>query len=150
MAEFYYKNELVKLKVTESKKRITEVKFVNEYKPGETELSGIFRKEMDEYFSGDRYEFSNYYSLPGQKIKLATIYQQLMMIKYGSVVSYEVFARKVGYPDAIRYVATKIAENPLPILIPCHRVILKSGKYGQYQGGEYLKSYLIELERNSL
>ena len=67
-------------------------------------------------------------------------------IPYGELRSYKDIAIAVGHPRAYRFVGTAIANNPFPILIPCHRVIRSDGSFGRFGGGSELKRKLIELE----
>lgn len=67
-------------------------------------------------------------------------------IPYGQVRSYRDIAKAINHPGAYRFVGTTLANNPYPILIPCHRVIRSDGKIGQFGGGAALKKQLIELE----
>lgn len=64
-------------------------------------------------------------------------------IPYGSTISYGALARRAGYPHAARAVGTAMAKNPLPILVPCHRVVTFNGKLGGYGGGEDMKRELL-------
>ena len=67
-------------------------------------------------------------------------------IPYGELRSYKDIAIAVGHPRAYRFVGTAIANNPFPILIPCHRVIRSDGSFGRFGGGSDMKRNLIELE----
>jgi len=67
-------------------------------------------------------------------------------IPYGELRSYKDIAIAVGHPRAYRFVGTAIANNPFPILIPCHRVIRSDGSFGRFGGGSDMKRKLIELE----
>jgi methylated-DNA-[protein]-cysteine S-methyltransferase len=67
-------------------------------------------------------------------------------IPYGHLRSYRDIAKAIDHPGAYRFVGTTLANNPYPILIPCHRVIRSNGKIGEFGGGAALKKQLIELE----
>ena len=71
-----------------------------------------------------------------------------MKIPLGETRTYQWVARKVGSPKAVRAVGQALKKNPYPLLVPCHRVIQKSGKTGGYSGGKTLKPKLIDLERS--
>ncbi|HDR05622.1 MAG TPA: methylated-DNA--[protein]-cysteine S-methyltransferase [Candidatus Marinimicrobia bacterium] len=103
------------------------------------------KKELTEYFSGERKRFSLPYELSGTPFQMA-VWQNLMAIPYGETVSYGKIAAAAGYPGAFRAVGTAIGQNPLSILIPCHRVIRKNGELGGYAGGLDKKRFLLELE----
>jgi|GEM_PF-2761635 len=76
-----------------------------------------------------------------------TVWNELLKIPYGQTISYEELALRVGKPKAVRAVATAVGDNPLAIVIPCHRIILKSGKIGKYHWGSDLKEKLLSYEK---
>ena len=71
-------------------------------------------------------------------------------IKYGGVASYSKIAKMVGSNKAVRAVGTANAKNPLPIIIPCHRIVSSNGNLGGYSGGLDKKSFLLDHETNLL
>jgi methylated-DNA-[protein]-cysteine S-methyltransferase len=71
------------------------------------------------------------------------------LIPYGKTISYSDLARKAGKPLAIRAAGTNTGRNPLSIIIPCHRVVVKTGDVTKYAGGSDRKRYLLELENSS-
>lgn len=73
--------------------------------------------------------------------------EHLPLIAYGSTESYKQLAEEVGNPRAIRAVGTACATNPLPVVVPCHRVLRSDGGLGGYIGGLDAKTALLELER---
>lgn len=75
-----------------------------------------------------------------------TVQQYLPLIEYGHTRSYKEVAASVGNPNAVRAVGTACATNPLPVVIPCHRVLRSDGSLGGYLGGLEAKSTLLELE----
>ncbi len=74
------------------------------------------------------------------------ILYQISKIKYGETISYKELATKVGYPNLARAVGSANAKNPLPLLIPCHRVIMNNGQIGGYADGDNLKRMLSNHE----
>jgi methylated-DNA-[protein]-cysteine S-methyltransferase len=105
-------------------------------------------QQLHEYFAGERrrievaLEFSG--TLFQEKVWIA-----LLKIPYGKTVTYGELAAQIGCPSAIRAVATAVGRNPLPLLIPCHRVVAKSG-IGGYLYGVVCKKHLLELEKHFL
>ena len=71
------------------------------------------------------------------------------LIPYGETRSYRWLAVQIGKPNAMRAVGQALARNPLPIIIPCHRVVASNGKLGGYSGGVEMKRYLLHLEAGS-
>ena len=103
-------------------------------------------KQMNQYFCGDR----KYFSIK-LKIQLPPFYQKVLeevnKIPYGETSSYKTIAKNLQNPNAYRAVASANSINPIPIIIPCHRVILSNGNLGKYGGGEIIKKNLIQKER---
>lgn len=85
-------------------------------------------------------------ALAGTRLQMA-VWRALATIEPGTTISYADLARFVGWPRAVRAVASAVAANPLPVLLPCHRVIRRDGTFGQYVGGRSRKIHLIERER---
>jgi len=109
-------------------------------------LDGAAR-ELDEYFAGRRRVFD----LP-LDMRLAHGFRRIVLthlrdIAYGSTESYAVVAAAAGSPAAVRAVGTACANNPLPVVVPCHRVVRSDGSSGQYLGGPEAKRQLLSLER---
>jgi methylated-DNA-[protein]-cysteine S-methyltransferase len=105
------------------------------------------RRELDEYFEGrrDHFELPLDWRLSAgfRKTVLDTLYQDVV---YGRTVSYLELATMVGNPKASRAVGTAMATNPIPIVVPCHRVLRTGGQLGGYGGGLPAKIKLLELE----
>ena len=79
-----------------------------------------------------------------------TVYSATVKIPYGTLSSYKEIAEVINRPNAYRFVGTTLAQNPFPILIPCHRVIRSNNTIGQFAGGKNLKIKMIELERDTV
>lgn len=107
-----------------------------------------FAKQTAEYFAGQRREFSLPILIPGTPFRHA-VYQAVIDIPYGSTASYSAVALAAGYPMAMRAVGTAMKQNPLPLLIPCHRVVHKGSKTQAYRGGLGIKSFLLNLESDN-
>lgn len=75
------------------------------------------------------------------------VWQEVLKIPFGQTRSYQEVAEAIGEPTAVRAVATAIAQNPIAVLVPCHRVIHSDGTYGEYHWGRDLKRRLIEWEK---
>jgi methylated-DNA-[protein]-cysteine S-methyltransferase len=103
-------------------------------------------RELDEYFAGQRRRFDlplDYRLASGFRRKVVGY---LPGIGYGRTASYAAVAAAVGSPRAFRAVGTACATNPLPLIVPCHRVIRSDGDPGPYLGGRDAKRLLLELE----
>jgi methylated-DNA-[protein]-cysteine S-methyltransferase len=103
-------------------------------------------REIEEYFAGRRTSFD----LP-LDLRLSTGFRRQVLAKlpgigYGSTSSYAALAAAAGNPKAVRAAASACATNPLPLIVPCHRVIRSDGTFGGYVGGEAAKRTLLTLE----
>jgi methylated-DNA-[protein]-cysteine S-methyltransferase len=103
-------------------------------------------RELDQYFEGTRTTFDLPLDLQLASSFRRNVLDHLPEIPYGHTASYADIARRVGNPRAVRATGTACATNPLPIVIPCHRVIRTDGSLGNYAGGPAAKQRLIELE----
>jgi len=103
-------------------------------------------KQFDEYFSGDRREFDISLRLDGTLFQIS-VWNELRKIPFGTTTTYGEIARRIGNPKAVRAVGLANGRNPIPIIIPCHRVIGTSGSLTGFGGGLENKSLLLELER---
>ena len=109
---------------------------------------GDAMRQLREYFAGKRAEFD----LPLAPVGTAfqrSVWRQLQQIPYGETISYGELARRVGNPKASRAVGSANGANPLPIVIPCHRVIASDGTLGGFGGGLPTKQTLLALEQRS-
>lgn len=102
--------------------------------------------EINAYFKGETKTVSCT-GLPEGTPFQQRIWNATLQIPYGRTVSYEDVARAAGNPKACRAVGAALGANPLPVIIPCHRVIGKSGNLGGFSSGPDVKSYLIHLEQ---
>lgn len=106
--------------------------------------------QLSEYFTRQRKSFDLPLDLSlinGSYHK--QVVQHLVKIPYGKVRSYAQLAKHTGNEKAIRAAASACANNPLPIILPCHRVVRTNGDLGKYRGGIKAKQYLINLENNA-
>ena len=108
-------------------------------------LDGTSR-ELDEYFAGHRTTFTVNLDWRLSAGFRATVLQHLTDIEYGHTASYATVAQLAGSPKAVRAVGTACALNPLPVVVPCHRVVRSDGSIGNYLGGVDAKAALIALE----
>jgi methylated-DNA-[protein]-cysteine S-methyltransferase len=105
-------------------------------------------RQLDEYFAGNRQRFELPLALSGTPFQLAA-WRALADVPYGSTVSYAEQARRVGVPRAVRAIGAANARNPLPIVLPCHRLIGSNGSLVGYGGGLELKRRLLEHEQGA-
>lgn len=103
------------------------------------------KRELDEYFEGTRHDFD----LPID-LRVAPFHEdvlrELARVPYGTTTTYGALAAKAGHPKAARAVGTVMNRNPIPIVLPCHRVVGANGSLTGYAGGLDVKVKLLELE----
>jgi methylated-DNA-[protein]-cysteine S-methyltransferase len=103
-------------------------------------------EQLDEYFAGTRQAFELDLDLSAGTAFQRKVWQQLRLIRYGATVSYGELARAIGRPDRVRAVAATVGRTPVPIIVPCHRVIGADGSLTGYGGGLHRKQALLDLE----
>lgn len=103
------------------------------------------RRQLEEYFAGSRQSFDLPMN-PGGTDFQRRVWRALMDISYGTAISYRELARRAECPRGYQAVGQANGRNPLPILIPCHRVIGADGTLGGYSGGLDRKRFLLDLE----
>jgi methylated-DNA-[protein]-cysteine S-methyltransferase len=110
--------------------------------PGE----GQVIDQLNEYFTGHRRDFDLPLAPRGTEFQLA-VWNELQRIAYGDTISYSELARRIARPNAVRAVGAANGANPIPIIIPCHRVIGANGTLTGYGGGLHIKRALLALEQ---
>jgi methylated-DNA-[protein]-cysteine S-methyltransferase len=107
------------------------------------------RGELAEYLAGRRTYFSVPTDLEGIGDFQASVLADAARIPYGETVSYAELARRIGHPRASRAVGNALGANPVPVVIPCHRIIRSDGTWGHYAFGGAMKTALLDLERTT-
>lgn len=147
MFEAYYKSAIGKIRIRANESYITEVTFTDDFY--KMDLLPQHLKEcinqLDEYFNGKRQKFTVEINPSGTEFQ-GRVWNELMRIPYGKTISYLELAKRLGDVKAIRAVGTANGQNPIAIIIPCHRVIGNDGKLTGYAGGLLKKQWLLEHE----
>ena len=105
-------------------------------------------RQLRAYFAGDLHTFSLALAPAGTPFQ-RRVWDALLEIPYGATASYRDIAIAIGKPSAVRAVGLANGRNPIPIIIPCHRVIGSDGSLTGYGGGLDVKRFLLELERRA-
>ncbi|MCC6171616.1 MAG: methylated-DNA--[protein]-cysteine S-methyltransferase [Gammaproteobacteria bacterium] len=121
------------------------VKRGDDWREGDNAVLRKAAGQLFEYFSGRRRAFDLPLSPAGTEFQ-RTVWTMLTKIPYGETISYAQLAARVGKPMAIRAVGAANGRNPLPIVLPCHRVIGADGSLTGFGGGLPIKRFLLELE----
>ncbi len=133
------KTKLISLEFTANKK--------NKCLPS-TFFENFVKKQLDEYFCGQRQKFSAPFKLFGTTFQ-KKVWKKIINIPYGQTISYKQLARQLKISSSYRAVANALGKNPLPIVIPCHRIIKSDGAIGGYSGGKEIKKFLLNFEKNT-
>lgn len=102
--------------------------------------------ELIDYLEGRLKKFTLPMDLQGTPFQ-QSVWRALQELEYGQTVSYTDIAERIGKPKSVRAVGTAIGANPVLILVPCHRVVAKSGKLGGFRAGLEMKAELLKLEK---
>lgn len=108
------------------------------------EVFSVAKKQFTEYFNGERKVFDLPVNPSGTDFQLS-VWEQVSRIPYGHTLSYGEIARLLGKPDACRAVGNAVGANPLPVIIPCHRVVATNG-IGGFSCGLNIKKQLMRIE----
>ncbi|MGI5880527.1 MAG: methylated-DNA--[protein]-cysteine S-methyltransferase [Syntrophomonadaceae bacterium] len=148
---YYYTTDIGRIGIADNGKAITNVYF--EHDPVdddaaiyETDLLRRAGKQLGEYLCGERKVFTLPLAPHGTDF-MQQVWYSLQTIPYGQTQSYAEIAKSIGNEKACRAVGMANNRNPIPIFIPCHRVIGKNGKLIGYRAGLQIKTYLLELEK---
>lgn len=125
-------------------KEITELSSATKLRNDDSYLFEIFN-QLKEYFAGTRKEFDVPLDLEGTEFQ-KKVWNELRKIPYGKTISYKSLSEKLGDVKAIRAVGKANGQNPIAIIIPCHRVIGADGSMIGYAGGKAIKEKLLHLE----
>ncbi len=106
---------------------------------------GLARAQLSDYFAGTLQEFTVSLKPSGTEFQMM-VWEELLKISFGKTISYGELARRIGKPNASRAVGLANGQNPISIIVPCHRVIGANGKLTGYGGGIQRKEFLLKLE----
>jgi len=147
MFEAFYKSPIGYLRIVSNERDIIRIEFSDVYYKMKMIPAQIQQciNQLDEYFKGERKTFNVGINPSGTEFQ-AKIWNLIQQIPYGETVSYLDLAREFGDLKAIRAIASANGKNPIPIIIPCHRVIGNDGGLTGYAGGLLKKQWLLEHE----
>lgn len=151
MAAFFYEFDIGRIGIAENGGRITNVYFMNDVLPEgmqicETPILKEAAQQLESYISGKLTKFKLPLAPDGTDF-MKQVWKHLCGIPYGKTATYGEIASKTGSPRAARAVGLANNRNPIPIFIPCHRVIGANGSLTGYRGGLELKKRLLDLEK---
>ena len=132
---------------TDERGRLTEIRFGSDNRQPTTD--NRVADQLREYFAGSRRTFDVELALRGTPFQVA-VWEELCRIPYGDTITYAELARRIGRPSAVRAVGAANGANPIPVIVPCHRVIGSNGTLTGYGGGIERKQWLLALEGRRL
>jgi methylated-DNA-[protein]-cysteine S-methyltransferase len=145
----YYNSPIGWLSISTSDDFLTSIHFLDEEPElGSSDSNAIIQQtitELSEYFEGNRTQFSIPLKPEGSEFQ-QTVWAQLQQIPYGQTTTYGTLAEKLGNPNKVRAVGKANGQNPIPIIIPCHRVIGADNRLVGYAGGIARKKFLLKHE----
>jgi methylated-DNA-[protein]-cysteine S-methyltransferase len=135
------------LLLIENENKLSEVAFTEDEVTSlpENALLTLAKNQLEAYFDGRRRKFTLNLNPKGTEFQ-QKVWQELLLIPYGSTISYQEMANRLGDPKCIRAAARANGQNPMAIIIPCHRVIGSGGEMTGYAGGIQRKKDLLTLE----
>lgn len=152
LSYFTYHMPLGRLTIGSNGQALTTLAFGDLILPGEkraTELTNRAANQLQEYFAGKRRSFDLPLAPEGTDFQ-KRVWKAIEEVPYGQTRSYSDIACIIGNPKACRAVGGANNKNPLPIIVPCHRIIGANGTLVGYGGGAKIKAYLLELEQRSI
>lgn len=147
MFEAYYKSPIGNLRIISNDSNIIKIEFTDDFfkiKMIPVQIQNCIA-QLDEYFRGERQKFQVDINPAGTEFQ-SKIWNLLMRIPYGKSISYLDLSKQFGDVKTIRAIAAANGKNPIPIIIPCHRVIGNDGSLTGYAGGLIKKQWLLEHE----
>ena len=141
------KSPIGNIRISADKNGLTELRFCEEGGMGKTKNPIIAKavKQVQEYFAGQRQRFDVPLNPDGTDFQ-KRVWRELLTVGCGSTVSYGNIAQAIGKPTASRAVGAANGQNPISIIVPCHRIIGSSGKLTGYAGGLERKQWLLNHE----
>lgn len=147
MFEAYYKSPIGNLRIISNDTDIIRIDFTEDFfkmKMIPVQIQNCIT-QLDEYFNGKRKKFNLAINPDGTEFQ-STVWNLILKIPYGKTISYLELSKQFGDENAIRAIASANGKNPIPIIIPCHRVIGNDGSLTGYAGGLLKKQWLLEHE----
>jgi methylated-DNA-[protein]-cysteine S-methyltransferase len=151
MSIYFYETDIGNIGIAENDGEITNVYFGKIRLPQDMEINETYilkeaAKQLRSYLAGELKEFSLPLAPAGTDF-MKKVWEELCKIPYGKTASYKEIGEKIGSPKAARAVGLANNRNPIPIFIPCHRIIGSNGSLTGYLGGLEIKKKLLDMER---
>jgi O-6-methylguanine DNA methyltransferase len=147
---FIYENKKIgNVEITTESEKVLAIVYTKK-KIGKATIKNAFQKkvekQLEQYFASKSDTFTISVEIWGTPFQMA-VWEQIAKIPYGKTKTYSEIAKAIKKPKAVRAVGTACGANPVPLLVPCHRVLPTSGGLGNYAGGKDKKEFLLKLEK---
>ncbi len=146
ICDFSYKR--IKLRIICINNKLVRIQYIDKliYK-NKSKCVLEVKKQLKEYFDKKRTKFNIDIYLEGTDFQ-KRVWKELNKVSYGKIVSYKYIAQKIGNSLSYRAVGNACNKNPIPIIIPCHRIINNNGNIGNYASGKKIKLFLLNIENS--
>jgi len=144
-----FESPLGTLLLSASSQALLSIEFGSQQENSSDSVSNVLvetKRQLNQYFLGERHEFDLPLQLVGTDFQVS-VWNALQQIGYGQTAAYSEIAKRIENPKAVRAVGGANNKNPIPIIIPCHRIIGKDGSMTGYAGGLERKKWLLTLEQ---
>lgn len=132
--------------VTLANDRLTSIQFCGDQRPLAELMTGEVADQLAAYFAGERHQFAIPVDLSSASEFTRRVLDATARIPYGETRTYGEIAAEIGMPGATQAVGNALGANPVPIVVPCHRVVRANGSMGWFTGGPHIKRALLAIE----
>lgn len=143
-----YESELGIIKLTSEEDHLLQLDLnpTDNVKSVKSDFNDFVMNQLSEYFQDKRKTFDIPLKFASKSKLSEAVWNELLKIPYGETISYKELSEKIGYDKAWRAVGSAVGKNPIPIIIPCHRVLASGGKLGGFSLGLDVKKKLLKIE----
>ncbi len=144
----FFKSPIGVLKIYSSESLLHKIEVVKERNDFECSTFNYkVIEQLEAYFEGRLHTFNLPVSFGGATEFQKKVYDELLKVRFGKTKTYKELAQAIGNPGAYRAVGTALSKNPVPIIVPCHRIVNSNGKIGGFALGSDSKKFLLDFER---
>lgn len=143
----FFKSPIGVLKIYSTETALHKIEVVKERNDFECSTFNYkVMEQLDAYFSGKLFTFNLPIVFDGATEFQKKVYDELLKVRFGKTKTYKELAQAIGSPGACRAVGTALSKNPVPIIVPCHRIVNANGKIGGFALGSDAKKFLLDYE----
>ena len=144
----FYKSPIGILKIFSTDYALKKIELVNARNDFECSAFNYeVLEQLEAYFNGRLFRFNIPVEFDNATDFQKKVYDALLSVRFGQTKSYKELAQMIDSPNAHRAVGSALAKNPIPIIVPCHRIVNSNGKIGEFALGTAAKKYLLDFEK---